>query len=119
ENRIVRGRSEDESAEKVPMFENDQKDDCLHNSNEAKRRTFLVKSAKNAFPNKYQQTTRASDASDLNEGKKYKKGCSENQTDPGLRGGANEAEENGSRHKEYDEVCERIEYHELRLCCPV
>ena len=110
-------RSKDESAEKVPIFENDQENDCLGNPDEAKRRTFAVKSAENAFPNKNQKTTRASDAADLNQGKKYEKGRSENQANPWLRGWADEAEENGRGHEKQHEVCERIEDHGLRLCC--
>jgi hypothetical protein len=119
ENRVVRSGSKDESAEKIPVFENDQENDCLGNPYEAKRRAFAVKPAKNAFPNENQEATRASDPSDLNQREKYKKSRAENQANPWLGRGPDESKEYRSGHEKQKEVCDRIEDHGLRLCWPV
>jgi len=115
ENRVVCGRSKNETTKKIPILESDQKDDCLGNADEAKRGAFSVKPAKNAFPNKNQQATRACDTSDLDQGKENEKTCPKNEANPRLRCGADEPKENRSGHEEQHEVCECIEDHELQL----
>jgi hypothetical protein len=54
----------------------------------------------------------------LDQGKEYKKPCAEYEANPRLSGGAHQPEKNCGRHKEQEEVRERIEDHALHLCLP-
>jgi hypothetical protein len=115
-NRIPCARSKNQSGQKIPVFEGDQKDDGLRDTHETKWRAFAIKSAENAFPGKNEKATSAGNTPDLNQRKENKKSRAENQANPWLRGWPHEAEEDRGGHEKQEKVCECIKDHALPLC---
>ena len=66
-------RAEGEAGQKIPIFENDQEQNGLGDSDEAEQGTLLVKAAEDGFPDENQQAGGAEGAADLMSAKRKRK----------------------------------------------
>ncbi len=73
----MRGRAVNQTGQKIPIFEHDQKQQSLPDSHQAKNGALLVKPAENAFPDEDQKAGSSGNTTNLGQGKENKKASAE------------------------------------------